>query len=138
MTVVCSGDKRIVMYLMDAHAVDGAAREKDTVGTSGKADGTTGSHAGGDDEPEILFFSSTSCAPCVRIERMLEEINTSMFGRKLRITKIDTPSNPEKAREYLVYALPTLVIGGKKLSVSIEKAEIIDAILTAYLSSVKF
>ncbi len=69
---------------------------------------------------------------------MLNDINISMFGNKLRIKKIDTHANPEVAREHQVYSLPTLIIGAKKLSVSIEKLEIIDAILTAYLSSVTF
>ncbi|MCK4480945.1 MAG: thioredoxin family protein [Candidatus Lokiarchaeota archaeon] len=89
--------------------------------------------------PKILFFSSNHCAPCKPVEEMLKKINISMFGKKLRIEKIsiDLEENRQFTLEHRVTSVPTLIIADKRLSVNIEEEEIIDAILYAFISSVK-
>ncbi len=89
--------------------------------------------------PKILFFSSSHCAPCLPVEHMLKRINLSMFGKKLRIDKIsiDLEENRHLTQEYRISSVPTLIIADKRLSVNIAEEEIIDAILYAFISSVK-
>lgn len=69
---------------------------------------------------------------------MLEEINISLFGNKLRIKKINIASDIEIARKFNVISVPTLIIGNTRLSVIIDKNEMTDAILQGFLSSVSF
>ncbi|MHA2398063.1 MAG: thioredoxin family protein [Promethearchaeota archaeon] len=89
--------------------------------------------------PRILFFSSNHCAPCIPVETMLKRINLSLFGKKLRIDKIsiDLEENRQLTQEYQVTSVPTLIISSKRLSVNITEEEIIDAVLYAFISSVK-
>ena len=89
--------------------------------------------------PKILFFSSTHCAPCLPVEIQLKRINISMFGKKLRIEKIsiDLEENRHLTQEYRITSVPTLIIADKRLSVNIAEEDIIDAILYAFISSVK-
>ena len=89
--------------------------------------------------PRILFFSSNHCAPCQPVESMLKKINISLFGKKLRIDKIsiDLEENRQLTQDYRVTSVPTLIISNKKLSVNITEEEIIDAVLYAFISSVK-
>ena len=89
--------------------------------------------------PKILFFSSSHCAPCTPVEIMLKRINLSMFGKKLRIEKIsiDLEETRHLTQEYRITSVPTLIIADKRLSVNIAEEEIIDAILYAFISSVK-
>ncbi|MHA2183163.1 MAG: thioredoxin family protein [Promethearchaeota archaeon] len=89
--------------------------------------------------PKILFFSSTHCAPCIPIAQVLKRVNISMFGKKLRIEKIsiDLEENRHLTQEYRITSVPTLIIAEKRLSVNISEEDIIDAILYAFISSVK-
>ncbi|MFX1389022.1 MAG: thioredoxin family protein [Promethearchaeota archaeon] len=89
--------------------------------------------------PKILFFSSNHCAPCKPVEEMLKRINVSLFGKKLRIQKvsIDLEENRQFTQEYHITSVPTLIIADKRLAVNIQEEEIIDAILYAFISSVK-
>ena len=89
--------------------------------------------------PKIFYFSSNHCAPCKPVEEMLKKINISLFGKKLRIEKIsiDLEENRQFTLEHRVTSVPTLIIADKRLSVNIEEEEIIDAILYAFISSVK-
>lgn len=89
--------------------------------------------------PRILFFSSSHCAPCIPVEDKLKRINISLFGKKLRIEKIsiDLEENRQLAQEYRITSVPTLIIADKRLSINIQEEEIIDAILYAFISSVK-
>ncbi|MGV9199935.1 MAG: thioredoxin family protein [Promethearchaeia archaeon] len=90
-----------------------------------------------EDYPRILFFSSKHCVPCRPVEKMLKQINISMFGKKLRIEKIDIEKNRKLTKKYNIHAVPTLIIANKKLSVNIQKEDIIDTILYGFISSVK-
>ncbi len=89
--------------------------------------------------PKILFFSSNHCAPCIPVEEKLKKINISLFGKKLRIEKIsiDLEENRQLTLQYRITSVPTLIIADKRLSVNIQEEEIIDAILYAFISSVK-
>jgi thiol-disulfide isomerase/thioredoxin len=89
--------------------------------------------------PRILFFTSDHCGPCIPVEKTLEEVNISMFGKKLNIEKINinNKKNRELIKKHGITSVPTLVIGDEKLMVHIEKSDIVDAILTAYVKSVK-
>ena len=62
-----------------------------------------------------------------------------MFGKKLRIEKIsiDIDENRELTQKYQITSVPTLIIADKRLSVNITEEEIIDAVLYAFISSVK-
>ncbi len=88
--------------------------------------------------PLIYYFTSPYCAPCKNVERMLNEINLSLFGNKLRIKKINIASDIEMARKFNVISVPTMIIGKTRLSVIIDKNEMTDAILQGFLSSVSF
>lgn len=87
--------------------------------------------------PKILFFSSKHCVPCRPVEKMLKKINISMFGKKLRIEKIDIEKNRKMTEKYSIHSVPTLIIADKRLSVNIQREDIVDAILYGFISSVK-
>ncbi len=89
--------------------------------------------------PKILFFSSKYCMPCKPVEDRLKKINISMFGKKLNIEKININEdmNREKINTYKITSVPTIIVGGRKLMVNIDDTDIIDAILQAYVDSVK-
>ncbi|TFF85224.1 MAG: hypothetical protein EU518_01545 [Promethearchaeota archaeon] len=76
--------------------------------------------------------------PCKPVEEKLKHINISMFGKKLRIEKINIniKENRELIKEYKITSVPTLIIGGKKLMINIQEEDIIDAILQAFISSI--
>ena len=61
-----------------------------------------------------------------------------MFGKKLTIEKIDIEKNRPLTEKHKITALPTLIIGARRLSVNISEQDIIDAILNAFISSVEF
>ncbi len=88
-----------------------------------------------DGYPTIVYFSSPTCGPCVRVKKLLDMVNLS-FGNKITIEEINILERPEKAQEFKVYSIPTLIIGDRRMSVSIEKEEVVDAVLQAFLSSV--
>jgi hypothetical protein len=77
--------------------------------------------------------------PCKPIEKKLEKINLSMFGKKLKIDKIliDEKQNRELIQKYRITSVPAIVVGNSKLMVNIDETDIIDAILQAYVDSVK-
>lgn len=77
--------------------------------------------------------------PCKPVEEKLKRINISMFGKKLKIEKIniDIADNREIIKEYKITSVPTLIIGGKRLTLNIQEEDIIDAILYAFIDSVK-
>ncbi len=60
-------------------------------------------------QPTLLYFRSDNCAPCVTQSRYLEQVQQRWNGR-LAIQKIDTDTEPEKARQYGVFTLPTTIL----------------------------
>ncbi len=87
--------------------------------------------------PRILFFSSSHCAPCNLVEKLLNKINISMFGKKLKIEKIDVKNSYKLVQKYKITSTPTLISANKKLAVNIQEDDIIDAILYGFINSVK-
>jgi len=89
--------------------------------------------------PKILFFSSIHCMPCKPVEERLKKINISMFGKKLNIEKINIneQKNREKIHRYKITSVPTIIVGDTRLMINIDETDIIDAILQAYIDSVK-
>jgi len=69
---------------------------------------------------------------------MLNEINVSLFGNKLRIKKINIASDISLAQKFNVISVPTIIIGNIRMSVIIDKNELTDAILQGFISSVSF
>ncbi|MEX2684626.1 MAG: thioredoxin family protein [Candidatus Sigynarchaeota archaeon] len=47
-------------------------------------------------DADVLFFTSTRCAPCTMLKRKLEAINSEMPGQ-IRIKTIDIESNDDAA-----------------------------------------
>jgi len=87
--------------------------------------------------PKILFFSSSHCGPCKPVEEILKKINISMFGKKLYIQKIDIEENRKLTQDHRITSVPTIIIADRRLSINIQEEDIIDAILFAFISSVK-
>ena len=88
--------------------------------------------------PIVYYFSSPYCAPCHSVEKMLNDVNISLFGNKLRIRKINIMKESKIAQKFSVISVPTIICGGIRLSVVIEKRDLTDAILQGFLSSVSF
>jgi hypothetical protein len=71
------------------------------------------------------------------VEEMLKKVNISMFGKRLRIEKIDVETNSRLTQEHKITSLPTLIIGDKKLSINIQEEDIVDAVLFTICTSIR-
>jgi thioredoxin 1 len=67
--------------------------------------------------PVLVDFWAEWCAPCRKVEPLLEEIATEMDG-KVSIVKLNIDENPETARAYRVMSVPTLTVfkGGQPVN----------------------
>jgi thioredoxin 1 len=65
----------------------------------------------------LVDFWAEWCAPCRKVEPLLEEIATEMAG-KVSIVKLNIDENPETARAYRVMSVPTLTVfkGGQPVN----------------------
>ena len=61
------------------------------------------------DTPVLVDFWAEWCAPCRKVEPLLEEIANEM-GDKVRIVKLNIDENPETARAYRVMSVPTVTV----------------------------
>ena len=61
------------------------------------------------DKPVLVDFWAEWCAPCRKVEPLLEEIAGEM-GDKVQIVKLNIDENPETARNYQVLSVPTLTV----------------------------
>lgn len=62
-----------------------------------------------EDKPLLLYFRSDNCAPCTTQARFLDQLVEKWPG-DLKIEKIDTDNEPETARKYGVFTLPTTIL----------------------------
>lgn len=60
-------------------------------------------------KPELLYFSSATCAACPAQASYLEKL-ASNWQQTLNIRKIDVDTEPETANRYRVMSLPTTMI----------------------------
>jgi thioredoxin 1 len=56
----------------------------------------------------LVDFSATWCGPCKMQGKILEGIE-SEYGDKITVAKVDVDENPNIARQFNVYAVPSLV-----------------------------
>jgi len=63
----------------------------------------------GPKKPLLLYFRSDQCAPCVTQAHYLDQVARQWNG-DLTIQKIDTDTEPDKARQYGVFTLPTTIL----------------------------
>ncbi|MEM2957894.1 MAG: thioredoxin family protein [Candidatus Freyarchaeota archaeon] len=56
----------------------------------------------------LVDFSATWCGPCRIQGKILDNIEAK-FGDKIAIAKIDVDQNPNLARDFNIYAVPSLI-----------------------------
>lgn len=61
------------------------------------------------EQPVLVDFFATWCAPCRAFSPTVESI-AKEFSGKLRVLKIDIDKNPDLARQYQVQSVPTVII----------------------------
>ena len=61
------------------------------------------------DKPVLVDFWAEWCAPCRKVEPLLNEIAVELAD-KVTIVKLDIDSNPETTRAYQVMSVPTLTV----------------------------
>jgi len=58
---------------------------------------------------QLLFFSAEWCEPCKWADPIVKEVIAESSG-KISLEKIDIDAHVDKAREYHVMSVPTLVL----------------------------
>jgi len=61
---------------------------------------------------KIEVFTSPMCPHCPPAKRVVEEV-VSEIGEGIEVEYIDVMENPERAAEYGIMAVPTIVINGE-------------------------
>jgi thioredoxin 1 len=59
--------------------------------------------------PVVLDFSGPSCAPCIILSKLLEELAPE-FNNKLLFYKVNADAAPDTAATFGVRGLPTLIL----------------------------
>jgi thioredoxin len=61
------------------------------------------------DKLVLVDFWAAWCGPCRMVAPVLEEI-AKEYANALTIAKLDVDANPETARDYQVFSIPTLIL----------------------------
>jgi len=61
---------------------------------------------------KIIVFTSPMCPHCPPAKRVVEEV-VAEIGKNIEVEYIDVMKEPEKAAEYGIMAVPTIVIDGE-------------------------
>ncbi len=61
------------------------------------------------EQPVLVDFWATWCAPCRMIAPVVEELSAEL-GDKVRILKMDIDANPQTSQQLGIMSIPTLII----------------------------
>jgi len=90
--------------------------------------------------PVLIEFTADWCPPCKMLAPIVHEIARKYEG-KLRVGLLDSDANPEVVQQYMVMALPTLIlfVGGSPVErlVGYTPRERIEAKLVPHLAKEK-
>lgn len=69
---------------------------------------------GASQQPVLVDFWATWCAPCKMLKPVVEELATEYAGR-VTLAELDVDANPNTASKFGVLSIPTLILfrGGK-------------------------
>ncbi|MHA1125974.1 MAG: thioredoxin family protein [Candidatus Heimdallarchaeota archaeon] len=70
---------------------------------------------------EIIFITAPLCPKCIRIRRWLKELSET--HPEIVVKKYNIVTNRQKAKEYKIKTIPTLIVGDVMLGGLIKKEE---------------
>lgn len=73
------------------------------------SDSTFDEAIGGADTAVLVDFWADWCGPCKMIAPVLEDIASEQAG-KITIAKLNVDDNPDTARRYEIFSIPTLLV----------------------------